>query len=146
LLDVGAKKYGYSADISRTWIYGKPSDRQRAIYDAVLQLQDKAFSMLKPGVLLREYQQEMEKAASKLMKKLHSDTENEKYPHGFSHFLGIDVHDAGDYESPLVEGMVLTVEPGLYLYDERIGVRIEDNVIVTKNGIKNLSEHIPRDL
>jgi Xaa-Pro aminopeptidase len=146
LLDVGAKYAGYSADISRTWATRKPSKRQAEVHRAVLDLQDKALSLLKPGTVLKEYQKKMEKHAKEAMQKLHCSNAAEKYPHGFSHFLGLDVHDAGDYDSPLEEGMVLTVEPGIYIPEEAIGVRIEDNIVITKDGIINLSSAISRDL
>lgn len=144
LLDVGAKVEGYAADISRTWAVGKPSARQRAVFEAVARLQEKAFSLLGPGVVIKEYQLKMEKHAARELKKLGITLG--RYPHGFSHFLGLDVHDAGDYHEPLVPGSVLTVEPGLYLQDEGIGVRIEDNVLITDNGIENLSASIPKTL
>lgn len=146
LLDVGAKVSGYSADISRTWAVGKITKRYKEVYQHIKQLQDIAFSLIKPGVLLRDYQEEMEKHTKKALKQLNASNAEEKFPHGFSHFLGLDVHDAGDYGSPLQEGSVLTVEPGIYLPDEGIGVRLEDNVLVTKNGIKNMSINISRDL
>lgn len=146
LLDVGAQVDGYAADISRTWIVGKPSERQREVFDAVVGLQQKAFDMLKPGILLADYQKALENEAEKIFVKLKCSMAGKQFPHGFSHFLGLDVHDAGDYNAPLVENSVITVEPGIYLPDEGIGVRIEDNVLITKTGIKNLSESIPREL
>jgi Xaa-Pro aminopeptidase len=146
LLDVGARYAGYSADISRTWAVGKPSERQNDIYTAVLELQDRAISMLKPGVLLKEYQLEMEKLIKVQMRRLNCSNAEEKYPHGISHFLGLDVHDAGDYDHPLQTGAVLTVEPGIYLTDEGIGVRIEDNIVITESGNDVLSRSISRDL
>ena len=146
LLDVGAQVDGYSADISRTWAVGKVSAREKQVHDAVMTLQNDAFLMLKPGVMLRDFQEQMEKKAKQSLKKLRSKYSNEKYPHGFSHFLGLDVHDAGDYESPLIENSVITIEPGIYLRDEGIGVRIEDNLLITKTGIEILSKNIPRSL
>lgn len=146
LLDVGASYGMYSADISRTWAVGNPSKRQQDVYNAVLEIQNKAISMLKPGVLLKQYQLDVEDLAKKAMKELDCSNAEEKYPHGFSHFLGLDVHDAGDYQLPLSEGMILTVEPGIYLQDEGIGVRIEDNILITKSGNRVLSEKIPRYL
>ncbi len=144
LLDVGAIYNGYSADISRVWAVGEPTERQNEVYNAVCELQDRAFSMLGPGVNMREYQAEMEKITFKKLKELGIKLAH--YPHGFSHFLGLDVHDAGDYEMPLRPGSVITVEPGIYLSAESIGVRIEDNILITENGIKNLSENIPKVL
>jgi Xaa-Pro aminopeptidase len=145
-LDVGAEYLGYSADISRTWSVGNATKRQVDVYQAVLELQDKAFNMLKPGVYVREYQELMEKEAISVVAKLGASFVGDKFPHGFSHFLGIDVHDAGDYEQPLQENSVITVEPGIYLPIEGIGVRIEDDVRITKNGIEILSKNIPRVL
>lgn len=144
LLDVGALSDGYSADISRVWAIGTHTDKQKAVFEAVCALQDKAFSVLGPGVKLREYQKEMETYAFKALKKFGVKTDI--YPHGFSHFLGLDVHDAGDYDAPLTPGSVITVEPGIYLSSEGIGVRIEDNILITEKGIKNLSIGIPRSL
>lgn len=144
LLDVGAQVDGYAADISRTWIVGKPTNRQKVLHEMILELQDFGFRYLKSGIMLKKYQADMEKHAKKLMAKL--GIELDQYPHGFSHFLGLDVHDSGDYDAPLREGSVITVEPGVYLPDENIGIRIEDNVLITKNGIKNLSAHIPRSM
>lgn len=144
LLDVGATVDGYASDISRTWAIGKPTKRQQELYKCVIDLQNQAFDLLKVGVLLRDYQHEMEKRAKKLFHSLGIDIDT--YPHGFSHFLGLDVHDAGLYDEPLQEGAVVTVEPGIYLPEEGMGIRIEDNVQITKNGIKNLSEIIPKML
>jgi Xaa-Pro aminopeptidase len=146
LLDVGASFSRYSADISRTWAVGQITKRQKDIHFAVVELQNRAYEILKPGVYIREYQKQMEKLTQAAMKKLQCSNANERYPHGFSHFLGLDVHDAGDYESALEAGAVITVEPGIYIPSEGIGVRIEDNILITKNSIKILSENIPLDL
>ncbi len=145
LLDVGACVGYYSADISRTWSIVKPSPRQLEVFEAVEELQNRAYSLLKPGVLIKEYQKTMEEEAAKTMKNL-GVTKKQQYPHGFSHFLGLDVHDAGDYDAPLKENSVMTVEPGIYLPEEGIGVRIEDDVFITKTGIKILSKNIPTSL
>ncbi len=144
LLDVGASVGYYSADISRSWVYGKASKRQKDLHNAVLGLQNQAYDILKPGVKIREYQKIMNDKAIKSFADLNVDIE--KFPHGFSHHLGLDVHDAADYESPLAEGAVLTVEPGIYLADEGVGIRIEDNVLITKKGIKVLSSSISTSL
>ena len=93
---------------------------------------------------MKESQEKVNKKMTKIAKKL--KIEQEMIPHGVSHFLGIDVHDAGNYDEPLQPGMVITIEPGIYLADERIGVRIEDDVLVTKTGFKNLSKSIPNGL
>jgi Xaa-Pro aminopeptidase len=142
LLDVGAQVDGYAADISRNWAVGKPTNRQQEIWSAVIELQDEAFSLLKPGVLLRGYQETMEARAAKMLERLGKSPR--QFPHGFSHFLGLDVHDTGDYAAPLVPGSVLTVEPGFYFPDEGIGVRVEDNILITEKGYTNLSVKIPK--
>lgn len=144
LLDVGAQSGGYAADISRVWSVGTPSKRQREVYETLLDIQNTALTILKPGVTIREFQEKVESYAFKKQEEI--GVKKERYPHGISHFLGFDVHDAGDYEMPLADGMVLTVEPGIYLPKEGIGVRIEDDVLITKNGITVLSENIPKHL
>jgi Xaa-Pro aminopeptidase len=145
LLDVGAKVMGYSADISRTWFVGNNiTNRHKQFYAAVQDIQEYAFGLLGPGVILKEYQELVEVFAFKIFNKL--GIEMERYPHGFSHFLGLDTHDAGDYNSPLVENSVITVEPGIYLPEEGFGIRIEDDVLITKTGIEVMSKQIPSNL
>jgi Xaa-Pro aminopeptidase len=138
LLDVGAEWEHYCADISRTIpIDGKFTDRQSELYDLVLKAQDVAFSMIKPGVTLEE----ISDAAEKIIK---DAGYIDFYLHGISHHLGLDVHDKSDRFVPLAPGMVITVEPGLYIDSEGIGIRIEDDVLVTENGYNILSKNIPR--
>ena len=93
---------------------------------------------------IREYQKQLEAEAEKVFKRLGCSMAGKPFPHGFSHFLGLDPHDAGLYHEPLVPGSVITVEPGIYLPDEGIGVRVEDNVLITENGIQILSKNIPK--
>ncbi len=144
LLDVGARVGYYSADISRTWAARQPSLRQKEVYGAVADIQKYAFSLLKPGIVLRDTHNKTDRYALKMKKKI--KVNQDKIPHGVSHFLGIDPHDAGDYDLPLTENTILTVEPGIYLPDEGIGVRIEDVVRITKTGIEIMSKDIQRDL
>lgn len=147
LLDIGAQSGYYAADISRTWsLNGKPTKRQIELHNCVLKIQDYAFSILKPGVYLREYQMQVENKAKKIFDSLNCQVGDRPFPHAISHFLGIDVHDPGDYDLQLQENMILTVEPGLYLKNEGTGIRIEDDVIVTKNSIENLSAKISNSL
>lgn len=141
LFDVGALVDSYASDISRTWAVGRVSERKQQLHAAILDLQQQAFELLGPGADIRAYQKEMEKRTKKALKKL--DVDMGQFPHGFSHFLGLDVHDAGDYHAPLAIGSVLTVEPGVYLPEEGIGIRVEDNILITENGIENLSKDIP---
>jgi Xaa-Pro aminopeptidase len=144
LLDVGAKIEGYAADISRTWSLGSLTTRQEEVYQACLDIQQTGIAMLRPGVFLKDVQSQLSEYAQNIFKKIDCSMQNKPFPHGFSHFLGLDVHDAGDYSLPLVPGVVLTMEPGIYLADEGIGVRIEDDILITEYGSENLSEMIPR--
>ncbi len=141
LLDVGASFEGYCADISRT-IGVKPfSGRAKDIYQAVEELQKFALNLLKPGVIYEQYQQAVETEAAIYAKRLNLPiSKNSTIPHMVSHHLGLDVHDAADYDQPLRAGMVLTVEPGLYDQKAGIGVRLEDDVLITKTGCQILSQ------
>jgi Xaa-Pro aminopeptidase len=157
LMDFGAEYGGYCADLTRTVpVNGKFSRRQKTIYNACHHLHDYAKSLLKPGISLVDYTDKVGEEATRqflkigLLKK--SDTKNEdpenrayrKYLyHGISHHLGIDVHDLGTRTEPIKAGMVLTVEPGIYIEEEQMGVRIENNVWITKNGNKDLMKNIP---
>jgi Xaa-Pro aminopeptidase len=115
-------------------------------------LQQYAKSLLRPGVLLKEYEQQVEHFMGEklrelgLIKNIEHGEVRAFYPHATSHFLGLNVHDVGDYTRPLEPGMVLTVEPGIYIHKEAIGVRIEDDVLITEDGIACLSERLPRIL
>lgn len=152
-IDVGAAFNHYNADITRTIsLNGKPSRRQQAVHEAVQAAQDFAYSLLKPSVLIGEYEKQMEQFVGEklrelgLIKSIERDQVRRYFPHATSHFLGIDVHDSGDYERPLTPGVVLTVEPGIYIAEEGIGVRIEDDVLITETGCEILSKRLPRTL
>lgn len=152
LIDVGAEYSLYASDITRTYPLTKPSSRFSKVYDAVLDVQDYALSILKPGTIVKEYEQLVEKYMGQklnelgIIKDIDRQSVRKYYPHATSHFLGLDTHDVGDYDLPLQEGMVLTVEPGIYIPEESIGIRIEDDVCLTKNGARLLSKHLPRNL
>jgi Xaa-Pro aminopeptidase len=152
LFDVGAEVNGYAADISRTYSRGTASERQMQVHAAVCEVQDYAYSLLKPGVLLREYEKQIREFMGKKLQELSlidnlDPAEIRKYyPHSTSHFLGFDVHDVGDYDRPLEPGVVITVEPGIYIPEEGIGVRIEDDILITKSGNINLSRKLSRNL
>lgn len=153
LLDVGAEVEGYSADITRTFSISKPTKRQKLVFDAVARVHKAAIRLLKPGVDMKKYEAEVDKIMAAELKKLglindESDKRQLKkyYPHLTSHFLGLDTHDAADYQMPLAPGMVLTVEPGIYIPEENIGVRIEDDVLVTESGVDILSAGLPSSL
>jgi len=151
VLDVGAQFSGYSADITRTFpANGKFTARQREIYEVVLGAQNAALLALKPGM---DYCQRGSKSLYKIAydyinshgKDLRGQSLGRYFIHGLGHGIGLDVHDPGDYCAPLEPGMVVTVEPGVYIPEENLGVRIEDDVLITETGFKFLSERLPRD-
>lgn len=151
LLDVGASVNNYAADITRIYLVSQPSTRQKEIIDAVYECQQYAISLLKPGILLKNYERKVVKFLGSKLKQLGLiDSLNEEairkyYPHATSHFLGLNVHDVGDYSLPLQPGVVMTVEPGIYIEEESIGVRIEDDILITENGAKVLSDDLPNN-
>lgn len=152
LCDVGAEYSHYAADITRTVSLGTPSRRQRTVYEAVLEAHGYALSLLKPGVILKEYEEQVSQFIGEklrelgLIKTIEREAVRSFYPHAVSHFLGLNAHDVGLYDLPLEPGMVLTVEPGIYIHEEAIGVRIEDDVLITAEGCHVLSDTLPRDL
>jgi Xaa-Pro aminopeptidase len=157
LMDFGASYGGYNADLTRTIpVNGRFSRRQKTVYNACLHLHDYAKSLLKPGTTLVDYTEKVGEEATQqflkigLLKKTdvkNEDPDNRAYRkylyHGISHHLGLDVHDLGPRTEPLKAGMLLTVEPGIYIEEEQIGVRIENNVWITRNGNKDLFKNIP---
>ena len=157
LMDFGAEYGGYNADLTRTVpVNGKFTRRQKTVYNACLGLHNYAKSLLKPGITILDYHDKVGEYATQLFLKIgllkktdikNEDPENRAYRkylyHGISHHLGIDVHDLGTKTEPLRAGMVLTVEPGIYIEQENMGVRIENNVWITRNGNKDLMANIP---
>ncbi|MFL5808178.1 MAG: aminopeptidase P family protein [Flavisolibacter sp.] len=157
LMDFGAAYGGYNADLTRTIpVNGKFGRRQKTIYNACLNLHDYAKRLLKPGITIADYTEKVGEEATQqflkigLLKKSdvkNEDPENRAYRkylyHGISHHLGIDVHDLGTRTEPIKAGMLFTVEPGIYIEEEQIGVRIENNVWITRNGNKDLFAGIP---
>jgi Xaa-Pro aminopeptidase len=157
LMDFGAEYGGYCADLTRTVpVSGKFTKRQKEVYNACLDLHRFAKSLLKPGISLADYHKRMGEEANKAFVRIgllsESDVRNQtpespayfKYMyHGVSHHLGIDVHDLGPRNEPLKEGMVLTVEPGIYIGEEQLGIRIENDVWITADGNRDLMEKIP---
>jgi Xaa-Pro aminopeptidase len=153
IVDVGAEVEHYAADITRVLsLSDHISRRQQAVLAAVIEVQDFGFSLLKPGILIREYEQQIEQFMGEklrelgLIKIIEHDAVRKFFPHATSHFLGLDPHDAGDYERPLEPGVVITVEPGIYIMAEELGIRIEDDVLITENGIKVLSSGLSREI
>jgi Xaa-Pro aminopeptidase len=145
LFDVGAQSSYYNADISRTLpASGQFTDRQRAVYEAVLKAQNAGIEHTQPGESVLSIDEKMQTVLKEEIQKLGlTDNFRDYYPH-ISHHLGLDTHDTGDSRLVLEPGMVITCEPGLYLRDEGIGVRLEDDILITKDGCEVLSRDIPR--
>lgn len=157
LMDFGAEYGGYCADLTRTVpVSGKFGRRQKTVYNACLHLHQYAASILKPGISIVDYTDKVGDEATMIFQKIgllkKSDIKNEdpanrayrKYLyHGISHHLGIDVHDLGTRTEPIRAGMVFTIEPGIYIEEEKMGVRIENNFWITRNGNKDLMKNIP---
>ena len=150
LLDIGARAYGYAADITRTYAVGTPTARQTEVHAAVEKAHKAIIRLLKPGLAVAAYHDsvdEIMKAALDSLGLLKSLDDYRKYfPHAISHGLGIDVHDSLGGPMMFEAGMVLTVEPGIYIADEAIGVRIEDDILITERGATNLSAALPTSL
>jgi Xaa-Pro aminopeptidase len=151
VIDVGAQYSGYSADITRTIpANGKFTPRQLEIYNIVLGAQNAALAALKPGTdLCQKGRKSLYKISYDYInshgKDLHGKSLGQYYIHGLGHNLGLNVHDPGESCKPLEPGMVVTMEPGIYIPEENLGVRIEDDVLITDAGYKLLSERLPRD-
>jgi Xaa-Pro aminopeptidase len=149
VMDVGGEYGGYAADITRTVpANGKFTPRQREIYEIVLGAQNAAIAAVKPGAKLYGDKDSLMQISTEYINTHGKDKDGKHlgkyYIHGISHHLGLDVHDPGDRNRPLEPGMVVTVEPGIYIPEEKIGVRIEDDVLVTADGYRILTEHLPR--
>jgi Xaa-Pro aminopeptidase len=139
LIDTGAAWEGYTADISRTFpVSGKFSPREKELYELVLKAADAAISNVKVGA---DHYADLQLVAEGVLEEAGYA---QYFIHGIGHFVGLYVHDAGNYALPLEEGVILTIEPGIYIPEEGIGIRIEDVVLVTKDGPELLSRHIPR--
>lgn len=157
LMDFGASYGGYNADLTRTIpVNGRFTERQKEVYNACLHLHDYAKSILKPGITIIDYTEKVGEEATKQFLKIgllteadvkNEDAENRAYRkylyHGISHHLGLDVHDLGSRTEPVQEGMLFTVEPGIYIEEEAMGIRIENNIWITKDGHIDLFKGIP---
>src|SRR6185312_3873706 len=157
LMDFGAAYGNYNADLTRTVpVNGKFDRRQKTVYNACLHLHQYAASILRPGISINDYTEKIGDEATVIFQKIgllkkseikNEDPANRAYRkylyHGISHHLGIDVHDLGTKNEPIKPGMVFTIEPGIYIEEEHVGVRIENNFWITKNGNKDLMKNIP---
>lgn len=152
LMDVGAEYGNYNADMTRCIpVNGRFTPRQKDVYNAVLRVMKGATAMLRPGVILGDYQRQVGEMMTKELVDLNLITmddvkkQNPEWPaykkyfmHGTSHFLGLDVHDVGNWTKPVNVGNVFTVEPGIYIREESLGIRIENNIVITPNGNDDL--------
>ena len=157
MMDVGAEYARYNADMSRAIpVSGRFTDRQRQVYDAVLRVQRAAMKLLRPGNVIKEYHKEVGKIMEEELIKLgllnlqdvkQQDEQKPLYKqyfmHGTSHHLGLDVHDVGNVYRAFEPGMVFTVEPGIYIQEENLGIRLENNVVITEDGVHDLMRNIP---
>ena len=146
LMDVGARVDGYAADITRTYIKGEPTKRQKEVHQAVEAAHHGIISLLEPELPVEEYMRGVDTRMKKALKDLgllkdENDTETYRnyFPHAVSHGLGVDVHDSLGGARFFEAGMVLTVEPGIYIPEEGIGIRIEDDILITQTGHRNMS-------
>lgn len=151
LLDVGAASNGYSADITRTFpVSGKFTKRQKEVYQEVLNINKAIIEMVKPGISFAELNKQTVELITESLFRLKLIKEKSEYfkyyMHSVGHHLGMAAHDVGPHDTPLEEGNVITVEPGIYIPKEKIGVRIEDDILITKTGFKNLSSRIPKEV
>ncbi|MFC6998412.1 aminopeptidase P N-terminal domain-containing protein [Rufibacter roseus] len=160
LMDFGAEYANYAADLTRSIpVNGKFTNRQAKVYNAVLHVMKTAKQMLVPGNTLDQYHKFVGKVMEHELIKLdllsEADVKNQDpaaplykkyFPHGTSHFLGLDVHDVGDKYRPFEEGMVFTCEPGIYIREEGLGIRLENDILITHNGPVDLMENIPLEV
>lgn len=157
LMDFGAEYANYSSDLTRCVpANGRFTKRQKDVYNAVLRVKNGAIDLLKPGTLLKDYHLEvghlMEKELVDLGLISLDDIKNQNpewpaykkyFMHGTSHYIGLDTHDYGSWSEPIKEGMVFTVEPGIYILEENLGIRLEDDYLITSSGHTNLMANIP---
>lgn len=160
LLDVGAEYGNYSADMTRCLpVSGKFTARQKDVYNAVLSVMKQATAYLKAGVIMSEYHVAVGEMMTVELVKLNliseEDVKNQNpswpaykkyFMHGTSHFLGLDVHDVGNWNKPIEVGNVFTVEPGIYIPEENLGIRLENNIVITENGNRDLFANFPLEV
>jgi Xaa-Pro aminopeptidase len=159
-MDFGAEYANYASDMTRSVpVNGRFSERQRAVYNSVLNVMKEATNMLRPGTVIAEYQKEVGKLMESELINLRlldkhdvqkQDVENPLYKkyfmHGTSHYLGLDVHDVGDFDWPMKEGMVFTCEPGIYILEEALGIRLENDILITTSNPDDLMKSIPIEI
>lgn len=157
LMDIGAEYANYSSDLTRCIpVSGKFTARQKEVYNAVLHVKDEASKLLSPGVLLNDYHKQVGQLMEEQLLKLklidQTDIKNQDpnwpaykkyFMHGTSHYIGLDTHDVGSWVEPIQENMVFTVEPGIYIPEENLGIRLEDDIVIKNGENFNLMQNIP---
>lgn len=160
LMDFGAEYANYASDLTRTVpVNGKFTERQKEVYTAVLTVMKQATAILRPGITLHEYHKKVGEMMTEQLLKLgllsqeEVKNENPDWPaykkyfmHGTSHYIGLDVHDVGSWYEPIEAGAVFTVEPGIYIREENMGIRLENDILITEDGHKDLMGHIPLEI
>lgn len=147
VVDIGAELDYYCADLTRTYpVSGKFTSRQKEVYTAVLETQEHIASLAKPGMWINNKEKPEQSLQHLAVAFLEQKGFGKYFIHGIGHFLGMDVHDVGNSAEPLQEGDVITIEPGVYISEERIGVRIEDNYWLVKDGVECLSDELPKSV
>ena len=156
-MDFGAEYANYASDLTRCVpVSGRFTKRQKDIYNAVLRVHNACLEILNPGVLLTEYHKEVGELMTKelldlkMIDKTDVKNQNPDWPaykkyfmHGTSHYMGLDVHDVGSWTKPVQENTVFTIEPGIYIREEGLGIRLENDYLISSKGNKNLMENIP---
>ena len=147
VVDIGARYNHYCADITRTYpVSGSFTPRQKEIYLIVLETQNYIAEKARPGIWLSNAEKPTESLNHMAKEFIKSKGYGDYFPHGIGHYLGLDVHDVGSYKEPLAVGDIITIEPGIYIPEERIGIRIEDNYWIVKDGNICLSEALPKSI
>jgi len=153
LISTGARWQGYGTDITRTYVYGEPTKRQQAIHEVVCVAQAKIIKLLGPNLAMDQYRQDVDSIMQDALQYLglisgKNDGESYRryFPHAISHGVGVDVRDSLGMSGTFQPGMILTVEPGVYIPEERIGLRLGDTILITPSGAINLSARLSTDL
>ena len=157
LMDIGAEYGNYASDLTRSIpVSGKFTARQREVYESVLTVMKKANAILRPGIIMADYHSKVGEFMTEELLKLglltqkEIEDQNPEWPaykkyfmHGTSHYIGLDVHDVGNYYSPIEEGSVFTIEPGIYIREESLGIRLENDFLIGSDKNTDLMGHIP---
>jgi len=160
LMDFGAEYANYASDMTRTVpVNGKFTDRQKEVYNAVLTVMKKCEEILRPGITLPDYHKQVGEFMTEQLLKLglisKEDVANENpewpaykkyFMHGTSHYIGLDVHDVGSWYKSIEVGQVFTIEPGIYIREENMGIRLENDYLITEDGFRDLMGHIPLEI